>query len=150
MKKATLLLLLLFFLISIHSLCQNKRLSDRVLKQLDIAEQDMVNAMSNGDSTAFKRIAGYDYLDINANGTKMTLKPMLIDILNFKGSSVNFSEQSQRVYGNFVLKTGRAKFYFGEQLIGEVFYTQGWVYRNKKWQFVHWQGTMTKDFLQKK
>ena len=150
MKKATLLLLLLFFLISIHSLCQNKRLSDRVLKQLDIAEQDMVNAISNGDSTAFKRIAGYDYLDINANGTKMTLKPMLIDILNFKGSSVNFSEQLQRVYGNFVLKTGRAKFYFGEQLIDEVFYIQGWIYRNKTWQIVHWQGTMTKDFLQKK
>ena len=71
-------------------------------------------------------------------------------MLNFKGASINFTEQSQRVYGNFVLKNGRAKFYSGEQLIGEVFYTQGWVYRDKKWQFVNWQGTMTKDFLQKK
>ncbi len=150
MKRLALPFLLLFFLISINSICQSKRLSARVLKQLDVAEKDMVNAMSNGDSAAFKRIAGYDYLDINANGTKMTLKPMLIDVLNFKGASVHFSEQSQRVYGNFVLKNGRAKFYFGGQQVGEVFYTQGWVYRDKKWQFVHWQGTTTKDFLQKK
>lgn len=110
----------------------------------------MVNAISNGDSTAFKKIAGYDYLDINASGTRMSLQPMLIDMVSFKGASVNFSEQSQRVYGNFVLKNGRAKFYFGGQLMGDVFYTQGWVYRDKKWQFVHWQGTMTKDSLQKK
>ena len=142
--------LLLFFLISINSPGQDKHLPAKLLKQLDIAEKDMVNAISNGDSAAFKRIAGNDYLDINANGTKMTLEPMLLDLHNFKGSSVNFSEQSQRVYGNFVLKTGRAKFYFGGQLVGEVFYTQGWVYRDKKWQFVHWQGTITNDFLQKK
>jgi len=150
MKKLALQFLYLFFLISINSLGQGKRLSAKLLKQLDTIEKDMVNAISNGDSTAFKRIAGYDYLDINSNGTKMTLKPMLIDMHNFKGSSINFSKQSQRVYGNFVLKTGRARFYFGGQLTGEVFYTQGWVYRDNKWQFVHWQGTITKDFLQKK
>jgi len=150
MEKLALLFLLLFLLISINSPGQGKRLSAKVLRRLDMVEQEMVNAISSGDSSAFKRIAGDDYLDINANGTKMTLKPMLIEILNFKGSSVNFSEQSQRVYGNFVLKTGKAKFYFGGQQVGEVYYTQGWVYRDKKWQFVHWQGTMTKDSLQKK
>jgi hypothetical protein len=150
MKRSTLPFLSLFFLISISSPGQSKRLSTKILKQLDMVEKEMVNAISNGDSTAFKEIAGFDYLDINANGTKITLKPMLIEMLNFKGASINFTEQSQRVYGNFVLKNGRAKFYSGEQLIGEVFYTQGWVYRDKKWQFVHWQGTMTKDFLQKK
>jgi len=151
MKKLVLLFLpLLFFIISIPSPGQNKRLSMKVLKQLDLAEKEMVDAVSNGDSTAFKKIAGYDYIDINANGTKSELKLMLINIPNFKGSTVNFSEQSQRVYGNFVLKNGRARFYSGGQQTGEVFYTQGWVYRDKKWQFVHWQGTMTKDFLQKK
>jgi hypothetical protein len=151
MKKLALLFLpLLFIIISIHSPGQNKRLSVKVLKQLDLAEKEMVNAVSNGDSTAFKKIVGYDYIDINANGTKSELKLMLINVPNFKGTTVNFSEQSQRVYGNFVLKNGRAKFYSGGQQIGEVFYTQGWVYREKKWQFVLWQGTMTKDFLQKK
>ena len=142
-------LLLLFFLISILSRGQNTRLPDTVLGRLDAVEREMVNALSNGDSTAFKRIAGYDYIDINANGTKMILQSMLSDISNFKGLSISFSDQAQRVYGNFVLKTGRAKFSFGGKELGEVFYTQGWVYRNNHWQFVHWQGTTTKEFLQK-
>jgi hypothetical protein len=149
-KLASLFILLLSFMISIQSVGQNKGLSEKVLRQLDMAEKDMVNAISNGDSAAFTKIAGYDYIDISADGIKSELKSMLINVPNFKGTSVNFSEQSQRVYGNFVLKNGRAKFYSGGQQIGEVFYTQGWVYREKKWQFVLWQGTMTKDFLQKK
>lgn len=110
----------------------------------------MVDALSNGDSAAFRKIAGNDYLDINANGTMMKLISMVADIPNYKGVSVNFSEKSQRVYGNFVLRNGKAKFYAGNQQVGEVFYTQGWVYRDKKWQFVHWQGTTTKDFGQAK
>ena len=73
MKKAT-VLLLIFFLISIHSPGQKNRLPDSILKRLDAAEREMVNALSNGDSTAFKKIAGYDYVDINANGNKMTLQ----------------------------------------------------------------------------
>lgn len=150
MKRSTLIFLSWFFLISFTSSGQSKHLSAKIIRQLDLVEKEMVNAISNGDSTAFKKIAGYDYLDINASGTRMSLQPMLIDMVSFKGASVNFSEQSQRVYGNFVLKNGRAKFYFGGQLMGDVFYTQGWVYRDKKWQFVHWQGTMTKDSLQKK
>ena len=148
MKKAT-VLLLLFFLISIHSPSQNNRLPDSILKRLNGSEIEMVNALSNGDSTAFKRIAGDDYIDINANGNKMTLQSMLFEISNFKGVLISFSDQAQRIYGNFVLKTGRAKFASGGQEIGEVLYTQGWVYRNNKWQFVHWQGTMTKEFLLK-
>jgi hypothetical protein len=150
MKKSVLLFLLFFVWVSSHSIAQEKPLSKKALQQLDEAEKDMVNAISNGDSAAFKKIAGFDYIDINANGTKTTLQSMLIDIPNFKGISVSFSEQSQRVYGNFVLKNGRAKFSLRDQLVAEVFYTQGWVYRDKKWQFVHWQGTMTKDFSQMK
>jgi len=148
MKKAT-VLLLLFFLISIHLPGQDNQLPDSILKRLDASEREMVKALSNGDSTAFKRIAGYDYVDINANGNKMTLQSMLSEISNFKGLLISFSDQAKRIYGDFALKTGRAKFSFGGQEIGEVFYTQGWVYRNNKWQFVHWQGTMTKEFLQK-
>ncbi|HEU5167872.1 MAG TPA: hypothetical protein VFU29_20150 [Chitinophagaceae bacterium] len=150
MKKSMLLFFLFFVLVSSHSIAQEKPLSKKALQQLDEAQKEMVNAISNGDSAAFKKIAGFDYIDINANGTKVTLQSMLIDIPNFKGIIVSFSEQSQRVYGNFVLKNGRAKFSLRDQLVAEVFYTQGWVYRDKKWQFVHWQGTMTKDFLQMK
>jgi len=147
MKKLGLFSCLLFSLISIKLAGQNTNLSVKILSQLDTIEKEMVNALSNGDSAAFKKIAGNDYLDINANGTMMPLRSMLADIPNYKGFSVNFSEKSQRVYGDFVLRNGKAKFYAGNQQVGEVFYTQGWVYRDKKWQFVHWQGTTTKDFV---
>jgi len=150
MKKLALFYCLLFLLISINLRGQNTNLSAKILSQLDTIEKEMVNALSNGDSAAFKKIAGNDYLDINANGTMMTLRSMLADIPNYKDFSVNFSEKSQRVYGNFVLRNGRAKFYARNQQVGEVFYTQGWVYRDKRWQFVHWQGTTTKDFDQVK
>jgi hypothetical protein len=150
MKNSLTLLLSLAFLIPINSSAQNKQLSPRTLEQLEIAEKNMVKALSNGDSAAFKQIAGADYVDINFNGIKTDLRSMLNDLHNFKGLSVSFSEQSQRVYQNFALRTGRAKLSVSGRLIAEVFYTQGWVYRDKKWQFVHWQGTMTQDFLQKK
>ena len=150
MKKSALFSSLLFLLMSHNLTGQNTNLSARILSQLDTIETKMVNALSNGDSAAFKKIAGNDYLDINANGTMMTLKSMLTDIPNYKGVSVNFSEKSQRVYGNFVLRNGRAKIYAGNKQVSEVFYTQGWVYRDKQWQFVHWQGTTTKDFAQLK
>ena len=146
MKKLASFSCLLFLLISNNLPGQDIGLSTKILSQLDTMEKKMVHALSNGDSAAFKNVAGYDYLDINASGTMMTLRSMLADIPNYKGFSVNFSEKSQRVYGNFVLRNGKAKFYAGNQQVGEIFYTQGWVYRDKKWQFVHWQGTTTKDF----
>jgi hypothetical protein len=150
MKKSVLLFLISINLASTQSIAQDKPLSKKTLQQLDEAEKAMVNAITNGDSVAFKKIAGFDYIDINATGTEATLQSMLNEMQNFKGITVHFSEQFQRIYGNFVLKNGKAKFSLNGQLVGEVFYTQGWVYRDKKWQFVHWQGTMTKDFLQKK
>jgi len=136
-------------LISTYTIAQNP-LSTEILKQLETAEKNMINALCNGDSAAFKKIAGKEYLDINANGIRMDFPSMLNDLHNFKGLSVNFTEQAQRVYGHFVLRTGKAKLSAGGQLMAEIFYTQGWVYRDKKWQFVHWQGTMTKEFLQRK
>ena len=150
MKKSVLLFLLSIILVSSHSIAQNRPLSKKNLQQLDEAETEMLNAISTGDSAAFKKIAAFDYIDINATGTKSTLQSMLNEIQNFKGITVQFSEQFQRIYGDFVLKNGRAKFSFGGQLVADLFYTQGWVFRDKKWQFVHWQGTMTKDFLQMK
>jgi len=148
--KRPVLILVLLLLFLVHSFGQDKQLSKKILKQLDEAEKEMVSALSKGDSAAFKKIAGSDYMDINANGTKVTLQSMLLGIPGFRDISVIFSEQSQRVYGNFVLKNGRANFSLSGQLVAEVFYTQGWIYRDKRWQFVHWQGTMTKDFLQMK
>src|SRR4030095_15056707 len=126
MKKSVLLFLLSIILVSSHSIAQDKSLSNKTLQQLDEAETAMLNAISTGDSAAFKKIAGFDYIDINALGTKSTLQSMLNEIQNFKGITVQFSEQTQRIYGDFALKNGRAEFSLGGKLIAEVFYTQGW------------------------
>jgi hypothetical protein len=150
MKNSVTLLFVLIILTPTNSSAQNKPLSEKILDQLEMAEQDMVKAISNGDSAAFKQIAGDEYVDVNFNGIKTDLRSMLKELHNFKGLTVSFSEQSQRVYQNFALRTGRGKFFVSGTLIAEVFYTQGWVYRNDKWRLVHWQGTMTQDFLQKK
>lgn len=147
--KNSVIFLVVIVLISTNSSAQNKPLSEKILDQLEMAEKDMVKAICDGDSVAFKQIAGDEYVDINFNGTKTDLRSMLNGLHNFKGLSVSFSEQSQKVYQNFALRTGRAKFSVSGKLIAEVLYTQGWVYRNDKWQFVHWQGTMTQDFLQR-
>lgn len=148
MKNSMMILIPCFF-ISISCFCQDKQLSAKILTQLDNAEKEMINALAGGDSIAFKKIAGSDYTDINAAGIRKDLQAMLDDVPNFKGLSVHFSEQSQRVYGSFVLRTGRAQLSADGQLVAEVFYTQGWYYKNNKWQFVHWQGTMTREFMQR-
>ena len=111
MKNLVLFSCVLFFLIPNNLPAQDTGLSARILWQLDTMEKEMVDALSNGDSAAFRKVAGNDYLDINANGTMMTLASMIADIPNYKGFLVNFSEKSQRVFGNFVLRNGRAKFY---------------------------------------
>jgi hypothetical protein len=150
MKNSVTLLLLLAVLITTNSSAQDKPLPAKILNQLEMAEKAMVKALSNGDPVAFKQIAGDDYVDIDFNGVKKDLRSMLNDLPNFQGLSVSFSEQSQRVYQNFVLRTGRAKLSVSGKLIAEVFYTQGWLYRDKRWQLVHWQGTTTHDFSEKK
>lgn len=112
-------------------------------KELDIAEQAMFNATSNGDSAAFRKLCGTDYFTINADGSAQTLEEALPNVPRFKGSSYQLSEQKQREFGDVILRTGKAKFYFGGQQVAEVLYTAGWVYRDKRWQYIHWQGTLT-------
>lgn len=141
MKIWALHLLLLFTFTSFFSTAQ--KLTPAILNQLDKAETVMFNTFSDGDSAAFKKLAGPDYYSINADGVDMKLKTTLTNMLKFKGSGVKLSDQGERIYGNFVLRNGKAAFYFGEQQVAEVLYTTGWVYRNNRWQYVHWQGTFT-------
>lgn len=146
MKLITLHLLSALSLLSFTLTAQ--KLKPSVLKQLDKVETDMFNAISEGDSASFKKLAGTDYYSINADGVDMKLKATLSNMLKFKGSTVKLSKQQQRMYGNFILRNGKAVFYFGEQPMAEVLYTTGWVFRNSKWQYVHWQGTLTGMSLQ--
>jgi len=141
MKRSRLILLSTFILISFSSIAQ--KISEALLSELELAEKAMFEATANGDSSAFRKLAGPDYYTINANGSSQTLEEALPFVPRFKGATAKLSEQQQRVFGDVALRTGRAKFYFGDQQVGEALYTSGWVYRDKRWQFIHWQGTLT-------
>lgn len=122
---------------------REKPLNPSALVELDRVEQAMFEATSQGDSMAFRKLCGTDYFTINANGEGHTLEETIPYVPRFKGSTNALSEQRQRVYGNFVLRNGRLKAYMDGRQVAEVLYTTGWLYRDDRWQFVHWQGTMT-------
>ena len=42
-----------------------------------------------------------------------------------------------------VISTGRAKFYLGSIPVADIYFNQTWIYRDNRWQFIFWQGTMT-------
>jgi hypothetical protein len=147
MKIRTLTLLFVLFLASFRSGAQ---LAAPILQELDEAEQAMFDATSNGDSAAFRKLSGNDYFTINADGSAQALDEALPNVPRFKGSTYKLSDQRQRLFGDVALRTGKAKFYFGGQQVAEVLYTSGWVYRNKRWQYIHWQGTLTGMSLQGK
>lgn len=143
MQRLLSLLLLLLAGSVIISCNQQEHLSPEILEQLNKAEQDMFDATANGDSATFRSLCGADYYTINANGEAHTLKETIPDVPKFKGGTAVLSEQKQRVYGDLVLRNGRAKIMVGGQQVAEVLYTTGWIYRDSRWQYVHWQGTMT-------
>ncbi|HSD09225.1 nuclear transport factor 2 family protein [Flavobacterium sp.] len=148
MKTITLPVILMLFLVTTQMKAQS--LSKPILDQLEITEKDMFAATSNGDSEAFKKICGPEYFTINANGVAMTLEEAIPFIPRFKGSTVELSQQKQRVYGNFALRTGFGKVFINSQLVAEFLYSSGWIYRDKRWQFIHWQGTPTGILLEGK
>lgn len=136
-------------LLTIESIAQSK-LTSAILQELDKAEQIMFDATSRGDSSLFRKISGTDYFTINANGVSQSLDEAIVLVPRFKGSTVVLSDQKVRFFEKFALRTGRAKIYIGEQQVAEVLYTSGWVYRNNKWKFIHWQGTPTGMMLEGK
>ncbi|MEJ1237270.1 nuclear transport factor 2 family protein [Chryseolinea sp. T2] len=146
----TLLIVLLAGICCAVISCQSEKSSvtSNVLQQLDGVEQSMFAATSNGDSTAFRKVCGADYFTINANGETATLEEAIRSVPRFKGATNELSEQRQRVFGNFVVRTGRLKVFIGAQQVAEALYTTGWLYRDGRWQFVHWQGTLAGMMLE--
>jgi hypothetical protein len=146
MKKAHLFFLFFIastFVISCKPDKDSSSLSPEIYRQLDSVEQAMFAATSNGDSAAFRKLSASDYFTINADGASHNLEESIPTVPLFKGSSAVLSEQRQREFGDMVLRNGRAKIMMGGQQVAEILYTSGWVYRDGRWQFVHWQGTLT-------
>jgi len=137
--------IILAFGVSILSVfnAEAQKISKTELAELDKAERAIFKSFSDGDSSAFRKLSGVDYYSINANGTAAELDEAVSSVPLFKGSVVELFDQKQRVYGDVALRTGHAKFFLGGQLVAEALYTSGWVYHEKSWKFVHWQGTPT-------
>jgi hypothetical protein len=150
MKKIIMLIAIPLVIATFQSCAQSSAttLNSNILKELDNAEKSMFEASAKGDSAAFRKICGTDYYTINGDGTAHNLEETIPYVPRFKGSNGVLSEQTQRIYGNVALRTGRAKFYMGSQQVAEILYTTGWVYRDSRWQFIHWQGTMTGMMLE--
>jgi hypothetical protein len=113
------------------------------LAKLDAAESAMFDAFQQGDEKAFLQLAGEDYYTINADGVTLDRAGALKLLPKFKGATGVRSEQHRRIYGSAAILTGRGKFYFKALLVAEIQYAQVWVWREGRWQFVNWQGTMT-------
>ena len=139
MKK----ILLVTFIILTSLFSNAQKFSESLMQQLEKNEKDMFESVSNDDSVLFKSLAGKEYFTINADGTSGNLAETLKGFGKFKGAVTVLSDQQQRLFDKVALRTGKATFYFGGKVVAEVLYTSGWVYKNKRWQFIHWQGTLT-------
>jgi len=122
---------------------QTETLTPETIKQLSNEQKRMFEMFSNGDTETFLEITGDDYLAINADGTYMNKTQSVELIPKFKGSTYNILEQTDRIYGNVAISTGRAKFYLSSILVADVYFNQTWIYRDNRWQFIFWQGSMT-------
>ena len=122
---------------------QTEPLSQETIKQLSNEQKRMFEMFSNGDTETFLKITGDDYLAINADGTYMN-KTQSVDLIpKFKGSTYDILEQTDRIYGNVAISTGRARFYLSSILVADIYFNQTWIYRDNRWQFIFWQGSMT-------
>ena len=122
---------------------QTETLTQETIKQLSNEQKRMFEMFSNGDTETFLKITGDDYLAINADGTYMNKTQSVELIPKFKGSTYDILEQTDRIYGNVAISTGRAKFYLSSILVADVYFNQTWIYRDNRWQFIFWQGSMT-------
>ena len=122
---------------------QTETLTPETIKQLSDEQKRMFEMFSNGDTETFLEITGDDYLAINADGTYMNKTQSVELIPKFKGSTYDILEQTDRIYGNVAISTGRAKFYLSSILVADIYFNQTWIYRDNRWQFIFWQGSMT-------
>lgn len=118
-------------------------LTEQNKTDLKAAQQRMLQCFSDGDAQLFLQIAGNDFVTINADGVMMDKAGSAAIVPGFQGSTYQIVSQEDRFYGNLAISTGRIKFYIKSILVADVLFTQGWIYRDGNWEYIHWQGTMT-------
>ena len=142
-QKSIIAISFLFLLISQHLYSQEISVSDSLKILLISKEKEMFSIITNGDKEAAEKLIAQDYITINADGVMEGKENTIKMIRKFKGSTANLSDKKIRVYDNIAIINGKAKFYVKTILVAEIFYTEIWNFRNKQWQFIGWQRTMT-------
>jgi hypothetical protein len=107
------------------------------------AEAEMFRLFAAGDADGFERIAGADYLTINADGAQLDRAGAKAIIRKFTGIEGTMTDRKERVYGTIGVITGLATYATHGVPLIKFRFTQIWVWRDNRWQFIHWQGTLT-------
>jgi len=142
-KRTLMIIAVIVSAINQPGFAQTSAPSDSLTKVLISKEAEMFSAVLTADRPATDKMVGQDYITIDADGKLQNKIQMMKNFGKFKGATAALSDKQIRSFGNLSIITGRAKFYMKSMLVAEVFYTETWVYRNAKWEFIGWQGTMT-------
>jgi hypothetical protein len=147
-KRFAVFLILTFSFL--HSSFGQEKVSASVTKELEAAEAQMFEKMSQGDSVYMKDFVADDYFSINADGGTVDKAQVIAEIGSGKQkmmseSTLKLFDKKIRAYGNVGIVNGRARAYMKDTYIVEFLYTAVFVKQNDKWMFASWQGTISKD-----
>ncbi len=109
-------------------------------------EEDLRVAISKGDTKAYGRIVGDDYVFTNQDALVRTKAQMVsaYDSGSLKYESVKFDEIKVHAYGDTAVVTGRQTVKAqdnGKDISGQFRYTRVYVKRQGRWQLVATQVT---------
>ena len=124
-----------------------KKVSEAVIKELEIAEAKMFDAVLKYDSVYWNDNVPNDYITINADGVMQTKEQILADSSRknlFAGVSYKLFDRKIRLYGDVAIVNGRSQYLMGDKILGEVYHTEIWIKEKGRWMFDGWQGTYTK------
>jgi len=120
--------------------------SDSVEQAVMQVEEDLRVAISKGDTKAYGRIVGDDYVFTNQDALVRTKAQMVsaYDSGSLKYESVKFDEIKVHAYGDTAVVTGRQTVKAqdnGKDISGQFRYTRVYVKRQGRWQLVATQVT---------
>ena len=124
-----------------------KKVSEAVIKELEIAEAKMFDAVLKYDTVYWNDNVPNDYITINADGVMQTKEQILADSSRknlFAGVSYKLFDRKIRLHGDVAIVNGRSQYLMGDKILGEVYHTEIWIKQKGKWMFDGWHGTYTK------
>ena len=124
--------------------------SATVEAQIKKAQREWLDAYLKGDTVELARLTSDDFISTGHDG-KVSGKEQAMAMLeagNIALDSIETEDFRVRVYGNTAIVTGKTAYKKGQNVLGQVRYTQVWVKRAPGyWQTVSWHGTSFKISL---